>query len=541
MITRKFFINRVFLASFIVAVLALTVCTTAMAKDKACKQITKSALKACKFEVKADVGMEQGNCYNISDQNESKECINEAKGEQGEATAECNDQKEARTEVCEAIGEAPYDPDIDPADFVDPSQIGDTVTPNTYFPLIPGSGWIYEGGDETITVTVTDDTVEIMGVTCVVVKDVAEEDGEVIEDTDDWFAQDTEGNVWYFGEISKEYEDGELVGIEGSWKAGEDGAKPGVLMKAAPQVGEVYRQEFLLGEAEDMGEVLSLTGTAAVPAASCTGDCAIIKDFTPLEPDADEDKYFAPGIGLILEVDNEAGGERVELVELIDPPGEVELEDTSIIFELNATDGDLGIQVFLDGEPWIEVEVESPDEETIFEVAGEGTLEHFGLAELFFESEEPSFDEVPLEDILDLFPAGEYQFSGKTVEGDNLEGTAMLTHNIPNGPVIVSPEEDAELDVNEPVVIDWNPVTDAYPGTEGTIEIIGYQVIVEREEPEIVFSVDLPASVTAVTVSPEFIEADTEYDFEVLAIEASGNQTISESSFTTVEPEVPEE
>jgi hypothetical protein len=372
---------------------------------------------------------------------------------------------------------------------------------------------------------------------------VAEEDGEVMEDTDDWFAQDTDGNVWYFGEISKEYEDGELVGIEGSWKAGEDGAKPGILMKAVPQVGEVYRQEFLLGEAEDMGEVLSLTGSAVVPAASCSEDCAVIKDFTPLEPDADEDKYYAPGIGLILEVDNEDGGERVELVELIDPPGEVELEDTSIIFELNATDGDLGIQVFLDGEPWNEVEVESPDEETIFEVEGEGNLEDFGLTELFFESEEPSFDEVPLEDILALFPAGEYQFSGKTVEGDNLEGTATLTHNIPNGPVIVSPEEDAELDVNEPVVIDWDPVTDAYPGTAGTIEIVGYQVIVEREEPEplLEFSVDLPATVTEITVAPEFIEADAEYKFEVLAIETSGNQTISESSFTTVEPEVPEE
>jgi hypothetical protein len=311
--------------SLVVAMLTFAVSTTAMAKDKACKKTTKAALKACKFEAKDDLSIEQGNCYNISDQNESKECLNEAKAAQGEATEECNDQKEARTEVCEALGEAPYDPDIDPADFVDPSQIGDTVTPNTYFPLIPGTGWIYEGGNETVTVTVTEDTKEILGVTCVVVNDVVEEDGEVIEDTDDWFAQDTAGNVWYFGEIAKNYEDGELVDIEGSWKAGEDGAKAGIVMKAAPIIGEVYRQEFLLGEAEDMGEVLSLTGTETVPAAACSGDCLITKDYTPLEPDGEENKYYAPNIGLILEVDVETA-DRVELTGFITPP-EQECDD----------------------------------------------------------------------------------------------------------------------------------------------------------------------------------------------------------------------
>jgi len=138
------------------------------------------------------------------------------------------------------------------------------------------------------------------------------------EDTDDWMTQDVEGNVWYFGEISKTYEDGELTDIEGSWTAGVDGAKPGILMKAAPEVGDVYRQEFALGEAEDAGEVVSTTGSATVPAASCSGSCVVTRDFTPIEPDGEEFKYYLSGVGLILEENPETGG-RVELVDVTFP------------------------------------------------------------------------------------------------------------------------------------------------------------------------------------------------------------------------------
>ena len=175
--------------------------------------------------------------------------------------------------------------------------------------------WVYEGDGETITVTVTGDTKEILGIEAVVVNDVVEEDGEIVEDTDDWYGQDVFGNVWYLGEISKNYEDGELVDIEGSWTAGVDGAKAGILMKAAPMVGDVYRQEWALGDAEDAAEVLSLTASAVVPAAgaSCAGTCVETLDFTPIEPDAAEEKYYSPDVGLILEVDTETG-DRVELV-----------------------------------------------------------------------------------------------------------------------------------------------------------------------------------------------------------------------------------
>jgi hypothetical protein len=149
---------------------------------------------------------------------------------------------------------------------------------------------VYEGEEETVTVTVTGEFKEILGVPCAVVRDVVEEDGELVEDTYDWFAQDLEGNVWYFGEIARNYEDGELVDLEGSWTAGIDGAKIGVLMPIDSQPGAVYRQEFLLGEAEDMAEVLELGASAATPAAACDGNCLVTLEYTPLEPDGAEHK-----------------------------------------------------------------------------------------------------------------------------------------------------------------------------------------------------------------------------------------------------------
>src|SRR5215210_6519385 len=123
-----------------------------------------------------------------------------------------------------------------------------------YFPLKPGTTWIYEGTSdgevERNEVTVTDETRDLMGVTCVVVHDVVSINGEVVEDTIDWYAQDADGNVWYFGEESKDYEDGELVSTEGFWEAGVDGAQPGIVMLADPAVGNSYQQEYYAGEAE---------------------------------------------------------------------------------------------------------------------------------------------------------------------------------------------------------------------------------------------------------------------------------------------------
>src|SRR3990170_5278188 len=203
-----------------------------------------------------------------------------------------------------------------------------------------------------------------------------------------------------------------------------------------------------------------------------------------------------------------------------------------IIFEVNATDGDAGIQVFLDGEPWKNVKIFNPNKVQIAEFqaqGGETLLEGFGLTELFSESNEPPCEDFPFQDVLDLFPEGKYEFKGTTVDGASLKSTATLSHVIPCGPEIVS--EDT-LPFDE-AIIEWTPVTNELdPATEECgestdVDIVGYQVIVGT------FQVTLPASATQVTVPPEFLEPNTVYLFEVLAIEASGNQTITEGSFET--------
>jgi hypothetical protein len=204
-----------------------------------------------------------------------------------------------------------YNPVIDPAKF-------STTITNTYLPLIPGTTFIYEGesedGPETTTVVVTSNTREVMGVTCVVVRDTVEIDGEVVEDTYDWYAQDDEGNVWYFGEDTTEYEDGVAVSTEGSWEAGVDGAKPGIIMLADPQVGNEYRQEYYYDEAEDEAKVFGLDASVTVPFGSYTG-CLQTEEWTDLEPDVAEYKYYAPGVGLVLE-EGIHNGERAELIDI---------------------------------------------------------------------------------------------------------------------------------------------------------------------------------------------------------------------------------
>jgi hypothetical protein len=151
-----------------------------------------------------------------------------------------------------------------------------------------------------------------------VVRDTVTLDGEIIEDTFDWYAQDKNGTVWYLGEDTAEFEDGKITTREGSFEAGADGAKAGVIMPASPKVGMAYRQEYYEGEAEDNGEVLALGQHATVPAGEYD-DLVKTADTTPLEPDALEHKYYASGVGLVLTVDKEAGG-REELLSVTHLP-----------------------------------------------------------------------------------------------------------------------------------------------------------------------------------------------------------------------------
>lgn len=202
-------------------------------------------------------------------------------------------------------------------------------------------------------------------------------------------------------------------------------------------------------------------------------------------------------------------------------------DQAEIRIELNATDEDAGIQMLLDGEGWDTVKVYSPDNNKLLRIKADGSVGDIGVTELFFESAEPSLAELPLEDMLVMFPEGEYRVEGRTVDGQRLVGTATLTHAIPAAPQVVSPAEGETTDPHD-TVVSWEPVADP-PGSQ----ITGYQVIVEREDPLRVFSVDLASSATSVTVPAEFLEPGTEYKVEVLAIEESGNQTITEIEFQT--------
>ncbi|MCI0656707.1 MAG: hypothetical protein L0170_06500 [Acidobacteria bacterium] len=211
------------------------------------------------------------------------------------------------------------------------------------------------------------------------------------------------------------------------------------------------------------------------------------------------------------------------------------LSATLIRIEVNATDGDAGIQIFLDGEGWTRLEVFDPNGQQILDFSANGGVEQQGITELFFESAEPSFEEQTLEELFLLFPAGMYKFEATTDEGKKLTGKATLSHAIPAGPEVISPEEDEVLDAGSPVVISWEPVTDPFPETDLAVNVVAYQVIVEQVKPQSVrvFSITLPATTSQVTLPAELIQGNAEYKFEVLAIEAGGNQTITESTFKT--------
>lgn len=279
--------------------------------DDACPQTSDHARVSCQLEASADYWLARGKCENLPTDGQQLACEQQAAQDRESALEDCDAQFEARQEVCDELGEEPYHPDLEPEDFV-------AIIDNPYFPLTPGTTFIYQGqtaqGLEHVEVVVTQETREILGVTCVQVQDTVTLGGELIEDTLDWYAQDEDGNVWYFGENAKEYEDGLIVSLAGSWTAGVDGAKPGMIMKAQPQVDDFYRQEFSLGVAEDVAGVLSLTESVTVPFGSFD-NCLQTEEFTPHSPGVFEQKFYAPGVGQVLTIDVDTGVLK-ELVEI---------------------------------------------------------------------------------------------------------------------------------------------------------------------------------------------------------------------------------
>ena len=198
---------------------------------------------------------------------------------------------------------------IDPADFVS------DIT-NPYLPFTPGTEYVYrsdDGSEETRTF-VTHDTRVIEGVTTTVVHDRVFTDGELTEDTFDWYAQDKDGNVWYFGEDTKELDHGVVTSTEGTWMAGENDAQPGIVMLKCPRVGDAYRQEFSLGVAQDEARIRNLAVDVTVTYGSFD-DCLEILETTPLEKGLREYKDYAAGTGLVREV--QPGGKSLnQLIEI---------------------------------------------------------------------------------------------------------------------------------------------------------------------------------------------------------------------------------
>ena len=207
--------------------------------------------------------------------------------------------------------------ELDPAEFT-------TEIDNPYWPMAVGSEWVYretdqEGAEQKVVVTVLDKTKRIAnGVEARVVHDVVTEDGKFVEVTDDWYAQDAEGNIWYLGEATTEYENGKPVSKSGSFEAGVDGAEAGIIMPADPVPGLSYRQEYYEGEAEDVGSIVATGEQAEVPAGHYK-DAVMTRDVNPLEPKILEFKFFAPNVGPVLAVSVSGGSDREELISFKQP------------------------------------------------------------------------------------------------------------------------------------------------------------------------------------------------------------------------------
>jgi hypothetical protein len=296
----------------ILSVLALTSSATrAEGATNFCTLTAQTALQSCQVAAQSGLLLALGKCDNVADRAQRKACRQQASADKKDALDQCLIQVSVRQGACPRLGGRPYDPVIDPANFVDRID-------NPYFPLVPGTNFIYEGktsnGLEHNEFFVTQNTKQILGVTTVEVHDTVTTNGELTEDTLDWFAQDKDGNVWYFGENTEELIGGRPSTLAGTFTAGVNFARPGIIMKAHPRIGDFYRQEFDLANAEDYGEVAGLSDTIKVPYGKFT-NCLKTPETTPLEPSLHEAKWYAPGVGLIL-TRNLDTGEKSELIRI---------------------------------------------------------------------------------------------------------------------------------------------------------------------------------------------------------------------------------
>lgn len=296
-----------------------------------CMKTADKMLRSCENEVREEYFALTAKCINLGDALAREQCFDEAHSARTDDKQGCREQKEARENVCELLAEDRYDPEglLDTANFV-----SEPDGSNPYFSLQPGHSYIARAGEdfeETIFVTVTDELRDVLGVNCRLVVDIVlveddEGEFEAVEVTDDYYAQAINGDVHYCGEVARNYEDGLLVDLDGSFMAGRDRAKSGILIKALPFAGDAHRQEYLIGEAEDVIQyVAGAAETTSVgageggenPAFPCGGQCVKTEEFIPLEPEAGEYKYFIAGTGFVLGVgleDGEVSGQRDEML-----------------------------------------------------------------------------------------------------------------------------------------------------------------------------------------------------------------------------------
>jgi hypothetical protein len=296
-----------------------------------CTATAKLLFSACGFEARDDQLVARAKCINLSDARERAQCLADARDARIEAGKTCRAQLDGRRAACAVLGESRYDPPFTPDRF--DADFRQLSNPNPYFPLGIGNRWVYLGGGERNVVEVTNETKRIEGVTCVVLRDFVYQDGRLKEATDDWYAAGRDGSTWYCGEEVKDYSSfegdvprlPELIDIKGSFKHGVNGDKAGIIMPARPRAGQVYLEEFSLGNAEDVSEVLSTSYAHGGGALDnlvprdlalrlCNRDCVVTKNYSLLEPGVYALKYYARGIGFFLEI-KPLEGQRLQLVE----------------------------------------------------------------------------------------------------------------------------------------------------------------------------------------------------------------------------------
>ena len=329
-----------FLAALTLALSPWAAFETAEASLPFCSKTAKQMFGACRADVNDNFREVRAKCLNIAVDDERGECFERAWDERHEESDECFDRREARYEACDLVGEERYAPDPlkDPLiTFIDPDSIGDGAEPNPFFDLSVGHTYVLRAGEdfeEIVVVTVTDETREAEGydgaevlcrtvVDAVVVEEEDDDDGgvdyEAVEITDDEYAQDVDGNVYYCGEVSRNFEDGYLSDLDGSFFSGINGAKAGILIRSAPMVGMADRQEWAVGEAEDVVEYIHLATSPDEenPLFPCNDQCLQTHDSAALDPGETEFKYYLRNVGFVLAValeDGEPSGEREELL-----------------------------------------------------------------------------------------------------------------------------------------------------------------------------------------------------------------------------------